>query len=40
MAHREVRGVYLKAYANAIQARRELGAPTTGSTITRGPIKP
>ena len=29
--------VYLKAYANATEARRE---PTSGSTTTRGPIRP
>ena len=31
--------VYLKAYANATEARREV-EPTSGSTMTRGPIKP
>ena len=31
--------VYLKAYAYAKEARRELG-PISGSTMTRGPIRP
>ncbi len=31
--------VYLKAYANSSEARRELGA-YSGFTMTRGPIRP
>ena len=32
--------VYLKAYANASEAKREIGAYFRCSTTTRGPIKP